>query len=75
MYHWISITHSQKSRSNLDRGVEEVTTWLPLCHDDELSPDPDTDAEVGQSHQQHDDIGDEEDVLEALQPLGGRLKV
>ena len=48
-------------------------TWI--CHDNELSPDPDTDTEVGQSHQQHDDIGDEEDVLEALQPLRGRLKV
>ena len=35
----------------------------------ELSPDPDTDTEVGQSHQQHQDIGDEEDVLEFLQPL------
>ena len=47
----------------------------PLCHNTELSPDPDTDTEVGQSHQQHDDIGDEEDVLEALQPLRGRLEV
>ena len=33
------------------------------------SPDPDADTEVGQSHQQHDDVGDEEEVLSALQPV------
>ena len=36
-------------------------------------PDPDTDTEVGQSDEQHDDIGDEEDVLETLQPPVGGL--
>ena len=36
-------------------------------------PDPDTNTEVSQGHEQHDHIGDEQNVLETLQPPVGRL--
>ena len=36
-------------------------------------PDPDTNTEVGKSHEEHDDVCDEEDVLESLKPPMGRL--
>ena len=36
-------------------------------------PDPDTNTEVGQSHEEHDDVCDEEDVLESLKHPMGRL--
>ena len=35
-----------------------------FCH---LLPDPETDTEVGQTDQEHDDVADEEHVLGALQ--------
>ena len=49
---------------------QDQTLWtvVKIIKNNSSSPDPDADTEVGQSHQQHHDVGDEEEVLSALQP-------
>ena len=49
--------------------MEGLNFWLVRLS----QPDPDTNTEVGNGHEQHDDIGNEEDVLETLQPPVGGL--